>query len=197
MVFLPLKSPASLRPHLPLCLSSSPANVCVPSPLCGHPVPLGSSTSPLCSPTQTRPRSPSQPFQKGQGSPCIHPFTHAPPPATCLAGPLPSSGLEVTGFSEQHLDGRTSEAHRNRAAAPGSRGSPALAAPLPADQGGLTASHVLSGRNLRRAPTPPSRMKTPKVGVVSPLASGSPGLLAVSLHRQAPAWKGRCAGLVS
>lgn len=112
-------------------LSSSPASVCAPSPFCGHHVPLCSPTPRLCSLKQPVPRNPSQPFQKGQGSPCIHPFIHAPR-CHLLSRALPFLRLRgLTGFSVWHLDGRAGEAYRNRATASGSRGSLQLAGPLP------------------------------------------------------------------
>lgn len=83
--FSPPEKPSSLTLGLPLSLSSSPANVCIPSPFCGHHVPLGPST----------PRHPSQLFQKGQGFPCIHPSIHAPAAGHLLGRALPSLGLEV------------------------------------------------------------------------------------------------------
>lgn len=43
--------------------------------------------------------------------------------------------------------------------------------------GSLTAILLLFGRNLRRAPTPPLRMKTPKVGVGLTFGARVPALL--------------------
>lgn len=82
--------PASLTLGLPASLSSSPAGACIPSPFCGHHMPFLLFHTPSWLPQADRAREPSQPFQKGQGSPCNHPFIHTPchqPPAQL--GPPP------------------------------------------------------------------------------------------------------------
>lgn len=124
VVFLPLKSPASLTLGLPTSLSPSPASVCIPSPFCGHHEPLCSSTPPLCSLKQTGPGSPPSPSRKARVLLTSIPSSAPPATSHLLSWALPLLRLgSLAGFSGKHLDGRAGEAYRNRAAASGSRGA--------------------------------------------------------------------------
>lgn len=166
VVFLPSEKPA--RSHtgpaslfllfLPVCvfLSHSVASV----------VSFCSSLPLLCPLSRKDPQSPSQPSQpqRGQGSPCRYRFRPALPswvPSGCR-------GLyEASG--RQSLGGHRAQRITRQ---PGSQVANLTQTLLPPDPPHRLP--LLFGRNLLRAPTPPLRTKTPKVGRL--------GLLSRPLH---------------
>lgn len=100
VVLLPLKSPAFLISDLSLSLSlsSSPANVCIPSPILWPPCVSLLLHTPSFLPQADRAQEPLPALPERPGfSASIPPSTPTPhpPPATCLAGSFPSLGLEV------------------------------------------------------------------------------------------------------
>lgn len=156
----PLSHWASPPLSLPLLL------VCVSLPHSVATMSLSDLPHPVLAPSSRQGRGalPALPERPGISShPSLHP--RPLPPATCLAGPSPSLGSRVW----QGLQGSVWMAEPVRLTEAGpphqaAGGQPPTGHASSACQQALTTSRVLFGRNLPRVPTPPSRMKTPKVG---------------------------------
>lgn len=187
--FSPLKSPPSLTLGLPLsvflscqCVYSFPIlwpPWCLSAPL----------QPPLCPLEQKGPRNPPPALPDRPGISLQYPFIRAPP-SHLQSGALPPQARKsgrVSGSIWMAEPFGTSDAvHFGR-----QLGQPLAGHTCAAHQTGLTTSLILFGRNLQRAPTPPLKMKTPKVG--DGLASGiwPPDSLVLSGQTASPQ-KGPC-----
>lgn len=159
--FSPLKSPPSLTLGLPLSVFLSCQ--CVYSfPILWPPWCLSAPLQPPLAPLSRKdPGIPFQPFQTGQGSPCSIPSS-GPCPSHLQGGASLLRLGTLAGF--QAASGWRSRGTSDAVCIGGQLGQPPAGHTRAAHQTGLTTSLVLFGRNLQRAPTPPLKTKTPKVG---------------------------------
>lgn len=170
-VFLTSEKPA-LSHTGPASLSSFPASVCISLPFCGfHGVFLLFCTPSLPPLSRKDPQKSlsTLPPPERPGISLQVPLYAGPASATCLAGSPQAGGSGRVWM--KHLDGRAWEA-TEPSESPGSQVAN-LTQPLP-EPGPPHRLPLLFGRNLLRAPTPPLRTKTPKVGRL--------GLLSRPLH---------------